>query len=1125
MLIPLLGLGDDQPPMTLGNEPRLSRPDIAPASDAGEKAMKLFRLPEGFEASLWAAEPMLANPVAIQFDERGRLFVSETYRYGSSVLDIRRYLSMLEDDLASRNVDDRLRVIERQFGEKGLRDLAIEGEVLRLLEDSDHDGVADRSTIYADGFNSPLDGIASGSLPRNGKVWFTNIPTLWQFEGENRAEIRRPLSNGYGVHFGYTGHDLHGLAWGPDGKLYFSIGDRGAHAKAVDGSIASTPDAGAVFRCNPDGTRLEIVHVGLRNPQDLLFTENGDLFTGDNDSDQGDQERLVQIVEGGDSGWRIGYQFAPLGDAGPWNSERMWWPRNEDQPAFMLPPICNIEDGPSGVAYYPGTGLAPGYEGTIFITHFKGAIASSGIQTYNLRPEGASYAVADSKTFLSGALPTDTKFGPDGRLYYSDWVEAWPKSKRGRIYALVHPDHLDDPLTQETERLINAGMAGRSDDELAGLLAHADRRVRLEAQFTLAERGASSAPHFEAVATDGDAAPLARLHALWGLGQLAGFNVAGALDEVGPLLGDSDPEVRAQTARILGDHGVTKATGDLIQCLSDQSSRVRFFAAQSLGKIGDPYAAPALIQALAENDDRDAYLRHALVMGLTGTRNDPVLDKAGASESRAVRLGVLLAFRKLGDPRIARFLRDPDPFLVAEAARAINDRPINRALPELASLIHEVDAEESVTLRALNATFRLGRKEDAAALAAFAARDDAEDTLRIEAFRFLREWPKPPDRDRIVGIYRPIESGVHDPDDARRALAGIFPDLLETATPPNVQEAAFAAARSLKLKTVSDALVAAVLDNSKSGSTRAAALAALDQFDDPRIQELITAVAQTDDPDLSRAALPVAARHSPDRVASVIESISSTGSWQDQRVAFAALGELDHQDADKITIELLGRLEAGKIWPAAHLELLEAAEKRTSAAVQNRLKQLQAKLAAADDPIKPYEFALAGGSRWRGGVVFNSHPVMACQRCHLVGGQGGEAGPDLSAIAMTKTPHELLEAVIKPNATIAEGYETVVVTLQSGGIEAGTIADEDDEHLTLHLADGTLKRIAQSEIAKRDSGPSSMPEIYGAVLSRQDLRDLIAYLTSLRLEASSTPGPRALAKTPVADGSQGHGEG
>ncbi|MEY4938472.1 MAG: Quinoprotein glucose dehydrogenase precursor [Verrucomicrobiota bacterium] len=1092
---------------------RRAEAEIAPASDEGTLALQRMKLAPGLEAKLWAAEPMLANPVAFNFDERGRMFVAETYRYRTSVLDIRDYMWMLEDELTHRNQADWTATLERRLGEAGMRELSIESERVRLLEDTNGGGRADRSTVFAEGFNGPLDGIASGVLARRGKVWMTSIPSLWLLEGETPAGAatkRTELSRGYGVRFNYTGHDMHGLAFGPDGKIYYSVGDRGAAVTTPEGVLLSAPDTGSVFRCNPDGSQLELFATGLRNPQSLLFTENGDLLTGDNDCDKGDEERLVHIVEGGDSGWRIGYQFAALEKDSPWLADNLWQPRHEGQAAYLIPPICNMEDGPSGIAYYPGTGLNETYRGAIFVTHFKGSIARSGIYTYNLRPKGATYAIEDSKPFLTSALPTDVKFGPDGRLYTSDWADGWPKSKRGRIYAISDPLRVNDPLVRETKQLIGSDWPKKSFDELGALLGHADWRVRLEAQFTLAERGEAAAPALIRAAYL-DRPPLARRHAVWGLGQIAGKSRE-ALATIKTFIRHSDPEVRAQGIKLLGDLRVTETTDALITALKDDNLRVKFFAAQSLGKLGQAAATPALLEALRANNDKDLYLRHACVMGLVGSGNSEALVAAVADRSRAVRLGVLLALRRLSRPEIAKFLNDADPILVREAALAINDAPINDALPALAALIDRPLNDEAVIYRALNAHFRLGQPDNARALAAYAARPEAPAKMRGEALAQLSFWPQPPQRDRLVGVYRPFATPTRDRSVAVKALEPKLSGLLAAGTPAGVQTATLKALQDLAVAGAADTLFAVVRDAQQSGESRAAALVALDRIKDPRLAEAVRLAGESTASTLRLAALPIASRLSPDSAAPVLANLVARGNIEEKKMAYGALGNSKHPSADPLLAEQLRELAAGRIPPAVQLELLTAAGRRRDPAIKELLAAREAKLAASPDPLDTYRVAVAGGNPKRGQQIFETQPTLACIRCHRAGADGGEAGPNLAGIGVKATREHLLESIVKPNAKIAPGFDTLVLTLKSGGTVAGMVASETNETITLRTPDNQLVAVAKSTVARRDGAPSGMPEVYGGLLTKSELRDVVEYLATLTQEQprSETNKPRAL---------------
>lgn len=1089
---------------------RLPTPVIDPASDDATLALKRFSLPAGLEAKLWAAEPMLANPVAFDFDEKGRLFVSETYRYRSSVLDIRDYMGMLELDLALRTIEDRAALHKKVFGAQA-KDFAIEGEVVRLVEDTNGDGVADKSRAFADGFNTELDGIASGVLARHGKVWFTNIPSLWLLEENAGAVKKTELLRGFGVRYNFTGHDFHGLAMGHDGKIYYTIGDRGAHVPGKEGQVVDLPDEGGVFRSNPDGTEFELVARGLRNPQELVFDEHGNLFTGDNDSDQSDMERLVYVVEGGDSGWRVGYQHAPLGKGGPWIRDGLFKPEFPGRPAYPLPPVCNIEDGPSGLTYYPGTGLDPKYAGHFFITHFKGSIARSGIQTYTLKQKGATFAPTSSQQFMGGVLPTDVTFGPDGKLYILDWVDGWPKSNKGRVYGIspVKPDPVQVKISADLAKLLAAGFTNTSAADLTALLSHPDRRARLEAQLELASRGDASVKAFTSVANNRKAKPLARLHAVWGLTQLGRKN-----DKVGPtllkLLGDADPEVRAQAAKGLGDIKFAKAQAALVNKLTDAEPRVQFFAAQSLGKLKDAKSTAPLLALLRAADNKDAYVRHAAAHALASIGKNAALAAGVEDPSAAVRLGVVLAYRELRDPGIAAFLNDSDAYVVREAAIAINDAPIESAYAALAAKLDGAPINDRPLVeRAINAHYRLGTAANAKTLAQYATRNGANDALRAEALLQLGLWGKTPQRDRIVGIYRPLPA--RGAKDAADALMPVLPKVLGQG-PEVVQLAALDAIGGLSLAGAAPTLTATVANEDAPEAVRVGALKALEALGGDGVMAGIRAAEKSSNAALRLASLQIAAKRSPESALPIVRRLSTSSSEAEQKAAFMAMGQLQTADTPKLLVGALDQLAAGKVAPGAQLELITAAEASTAPAVKARWDKQQAAWASTGDALASYSFALAGGSPSRGARQFYENPVLPCSRCHKVNGEGGEAGPDLTTIGKEKSKQYLLESVIKPNAHIAAGFDVLTFTLKNGETETGSLASESPTQIVLKRADNSTVNIDPKQVKERVTAPSSMPEIYAQVMTRAELRDVVAFLQVLT-RAERSAGEEAFGKS------------
>jgi quinoprotein glucose dehydrogenase len=1098
---------DEPGPATAKDRSQSYSPLIEPASGGASLAMQSFSIPKGLNVELFAAEPLLANPVAFCIDEKGVFYVAETFRLGTGVTDTREHMNWLDADLACRTVADRVEMYKKYLG-KGFESFLVDHERVRRIVDRDGDGHADSASVFADGFNDAAAGIGAGVLARDGSLWYACIPWLWKLrdtKGTGQADSRTLLHQGYGVHVGFLGHDLHGLRFGPDGKLYFSIGDRGFNVTTWDGHTLSMPDTGSVLRCNPDGTELEVFATGLRNPQELAFDEYGNLFTGDNNSDSGDQARWVYVVEGGDSGWRIGYQFieAPI-SRGPWNEERLWRPAFDGQAAYIVPPIANLSDGPSGLTYDPGTSLLPdSYRKHFFLVDFRGSSGQSGIRSFALKPKGASFELTDSHRFVWSVLATDVDFGPDGALYFCDWVEGWDKPNRGRIYRVLDPGRRGDSRVQEVETLLANGMAGRSLDELAGWLGHPDVRIRQKVQFELAARGGAAWDALRRTAGSREEPQLARIHAIWGLGQAArsarGTVSKSLWSTLEPLASDADPEIRAQTARVMGEIREPRAFDQLVGLLADPSPRARFFGALGLWKLGRAQAVGPLLEMLRANADKDPYLRHAAVMGLAGSGAVDAWKRAAHDTSSAVRMGVLLAMRRTGDARIAEFLKDSEARIVLEAARAIYDVPITAALPQLAAL--PVDGKMSMPLlrRVLSANFRLGEQGHAERVVAAASLSSVPRDARVQALQMLAEWAKPAGRDRIMGLWRPISPRSTRP--ASTALRAKLAEILKTSSESVRTKAALAAA-ALGIEEAGPDLFALAIDADQTDRARAAALSALDQLGNPRRLEAAQRAVALRGSRTRTEGLRILAKLQPDLAIAPLQDRLERGTTAERQGAVAILADIGGDAAHKLLVTWLDRLIADRVPPEIQLDLLEATGRRTEPIFRQKLEQYEASKPKGD-PLSGYREVLAGGNSQRGMDVFMSRADVACLRCHKVklgSGEstGGQVGPELTGIGARKDRSYLLESVVDPNKQIAQGFESVVLATDDGKVHTGVLRSENDKQVNLVTAEGQPEVILKGSIAERRRGPSAMPADLAQKLSKSELRDLVEYLASLK---------------------------
>ena len=1069
---------------------------VAPASDEGRLALQGIQRAPDLQIELFAAEPLLANPVAFCADDRGRFYVVETFRLEDGVTDNRQHIDWLDEDLAARTVEERVAMYRRHLPDNA-KAYGEQEDRVRVIEDLDGDGKADRAEVFAGGFRGLAEGLAAGVLARGPDVWFTCIPKLWQLrdaDGDRRAEIRKPLLDGFGVHVAFIGHDLHGLIFGPDGRLYFSIGDRGFHVES-EGRVHDFPDTGAVLRCEPDGSALEVFATGLRNPQELAFNELGDLFTGDNNSDGGDKARWVHVVEGGDSGWRVGYQYLEAPSSrGPWNSEKLWLPRWDGQAAYILPPVANIADGPSGLAYAPGTGLPERCNGRFFLCDFRGVSGLSGVWSLRLEPRGASYALVEREKFVWAVLATDCGFGPDGSLYITDWVTGWSKTGKGRMYRVLDPGVEGRARAEETRKLLAEGFHGRTQEALARWLEHRDQRVRQGAQFALAEMGPTAVPALVSLARDG-AQQLVRLHAVWALGQIA-RKVRSAVAPLASLLAHADSEVRAQAAKLLGELRAGEAHDRMVELLRDPEPRVRFFAATALSKVVQPGDVQPLCDLLLENNDADANIRHGAVLGLAGLRKPQSLLPAAAHSSAAVRLGVLLAGRRLGDPEVARFLADPEPALVLEAARAIYDVPIDAALPALAGLQLMPASPDALAVRVIESNFRLGGIENAEALAAIAAREDLPNSTRAAAVQALAAWRAPQGRDRLLGVWRPYSSRA-----PQAAASALRPRLAQwIAGGAGAKELRLSAIRAVALLGIRDAAanLVAVVDEPGAGSgVRAEALRALEQLGDTHLLDAAVAAIADPDAEVRMEGQRLLAKLNPEASVTALESALERGALREKQGALGTLAGLALPKATAILSRWLDRLLAGQVEPEVQLDLIEAARARSDASLEEKIARYEA-TKPADDPLAGYSETVAGGDAAKGRLVFYGKAAVSCQRCHRGEAEGGEVGPNLTGIGSRETRQYLLESIVAPNRKIAKGFDSVTIVTKEGRIYTGVLREENEESVRLTSSEGTLLVVPKDSIQERAGGVSAMPEDLIKFLSKRELRDLVEYLASLK---------------------------
>ena len=1069
---------------------------------------------------IWAVDSIMTDAISIQVTDKGELIYTHTNRQKDAEFDIRGHQDWEIRSIALQNIDDKRAFLRSELspersaenewlsdlngdGSHDWRDMLVPKEEIFRLTDTDNDGLADFSERLVEDFNEEVTDVAGAVMMVDDELFVGAGPDMWRLwdtNGDGVMDEKESISHGYGIHIGFGAHGMSGLEMGPDGRVYWGIGDIGFSGVGDDGKEWHYPNRGVIARANPDGSDFEIFAMGVRNTHEFVFDEFNNLISVDNDGDHpGEKERLVYITNGSDTGWRTNWQFGKYRDPknNPykvWMDEKMYLPRWEGQAAFITPCIANYVSGPTGMVYNPGTALGSKWVDTFFVVEFVGNATRSALHAFKLNPKGASFELASTEKVVSGILPTGIDFGPDGALYLADWIDGWGTKPYGRIWKMSGKSNDLAAIQKETEQLLQSDFKREKVNSLKEYLSHQDLRVRRKSQFELAKRSSEGGEVFSEILKE-SSNQLAKVHSIVGLSQLARLEDMKYAELILPSLSDSDPEIRAQAAKWLGDIRYDEAGDLFIEGLKDENPRVQFFNAEALGRIAFDEAKLPLIELIKENNDEDAYLRHAATLALARIGDKAILGSLSTDPSRAARMGAVIALRRLESPELSRFLNDEDELIVTEAARAIHDDfSVPEALPALADLISTTPFDnEPLIRRIISANQRVGEEKNLIQTLNYISKPGIDLVFKEEAIAAVGTWANPSLVDRVDGRFR----GEVKRDGALIREKASQP--LMSQLKSSKEQIRIASAKALGQLTVLEASgsLLSMVKNDPRDEVKIESLFALKAMDSPNLGEAISSAIR-DQGQATRVAglslidntdLPI------DQKVTLLTEIIQNRSNAEKQSALLTLGNLEASSSLPIWQSLLTDFAQDKVNQAVWVELEEAIEASGSEKNLAEFNDLLSKK-AGDETWKKYAGALAEGNVRLGRSIFLENQTAQCIKCHAYDDMGGNAGPNLSGVAKKLSREELLIALVEPSARIAPGFGQIKLELKDGTSLSGTFLSESSEGISISKGAGQDTLVSNKAIAEKIFSMSSMPPM-GTLLSKRELRDVLSYLSTL----------------------------
>lgn len=954
-----------------------------------------FDLLPGYEVNLFAAEPMLANPIHMVWDSRGRLWVACSWAYPQ------------------------------------LKPGEVANDKIIILEDMDGDGSADKSTVFAEGLYMP-----TGIELSNGGCYVAQTPDVFflkDTDGDDVADVKELALTGFGIEDSH--HSISAWRRGPGGWLYFQEGIfLHSQIETQHGMVRNYN--GGVYQFNPRTQELRMfARIGVGNPWGHVIDRWGQSFFIDNP--------------------RVSYLSPSTGNSG------------EKVPLARL--IQTEKQCGGDLA--SGTHLPAEIRGQLLTGRFK----SRTVVRYEFLEDGAGFSANVLPPLIASKhpnfRPVDVKMGPDGAVYVADWYNSIinhaqhdfrdPRRdhEHGRIWRITAKDR---PLVKK------ASLAKASIPDLLDQLESPEGWIRHQARLELGGKDLDAVVvalenWVDGLKVDAPEHDHHLVEALW-----ACQNVDRVSEKIlTKVLGAKDGRARAAGARVIRywHAKLTDPVALIAKLAGDPFARVRMEAILSAGYIPEAEAFPAVLHALDHPRDKfieialpqtvaalEPYWRPALAAGTLEFAKDEhrAFALGGTGSDFAIRFG---SFLKNGNPSFAE---------TREFARLLESHANARQIKRLVAYMLKARLDNECFLELVEALARIGRAGQVKAGAHLEPfrRYIHRNTVDPELFELMAAWKK---REWIPAPVGSPSRGLWDEKDIAWARA-----VGEIGAEKHL-EAEFRRTLNLNKDPGGDSQYLAVLG-----------LAVHDQ------ESAVPLVAKLFGEKPTGSADPVVILKEYLQRSNGAEGLARAlqGTTVDPMVREKIL--VYHHRTGVLPSVLLPRFETE---PAP----------LTVSLLQEDRDALVLDVTGKGDPA-------------RGEVIYRRRG-LACMSCHAIGGAGPEIGPNLAAVGAATTPSYIVEAILEPNKSIAEHYDTSLITLKDGGLHTGVVTFRSRREVVIRDSSqsGREVRISKGRIAKMQSLPSLMPAgLVDTLKDRQEFLDLANFVSQL-----GRPGPYANDERPV----------